>query len=151
MSSQAPLRKAGRSRQAGVKRIQKTGPNLILASGGTITMLFGMVLSCRIFKLYIQGGTPHKTLIFFDRQFKCRNSLALSLSSVLILNSPAPVVGLSSALPITLIFNIAAFFRSPYLMDFTQNLLYHTPWVSLAEIESLSPETAKVIQNLWMF
>ncbi|MEG4290848.1 M48 family metalloprotease [Microcoleus sp. C2C3] len=117
MSSQAPLRKAGRSRKAGVKLIQKTGSNLVLASGVTITMLFGMVL-------------------------------ALSLASVLILNSPDPVVGLSLALPITLIFNIAAFFLSPYLMDLTQNLLYDTRWVSLAEIESLSPETAKVIQKV---
>lgn len=117
MSSQAPLRKAGRSRQAGVKLIQKTGSNLVLASGVTITMLFGMVL-------------------------------ALSLASVLIINSPDPVVGLSIALPITLIFNIAAFFLSPYLMDLTQNWLYHTRWVSLAEIESLSPETAKVIKKV---
>jgi Zn-dependent protease with chaperone function len=117
MSSQAPLRKAGRSRKAGVKLIQKTGPNLVLASGVTITMLFGMVL-------------------------------ALSLASVLIINSPDPVVGLSIALAITLIFNIAAFFLSPYLMDLTQNWLYHTRWVSLAEIESLSPETAKVIKKV---
>ena len=117
MSSQVPLRKAGRSRKAGVKLIQKTGSNLVLASGVTITMLFGMVL-------------------------------ALSLASVLILNSPDPVVGLSIALPITLIFNIAAFFLSPYLMDLTQNWLYHTRWVSLAEIESLSPETAKVIKKV---
>ncbi|MEG4631417.1 zinc metalloprotease HtpX [Microcoleus sp. AR_TQ3_B6] len=117
MSSQAPLRKAGRSPKAGVKLIQKTRPNLVLASGVTITMLFGMVL-------------------------------ALSLASVLILNSPDPVVGLSIALPITLIFNIAAFFLSPYLMDLTQNWLYHTRWVSLAEIESLSPETAKVIKKV---
>lgn len=117
MSSQAPLRKAGRSRQAGVKLIQKTGSNLVLASGVTITMLFGMVL-------------------------------ALSLASVLILNSPDPVVGLSIALTITLIFNIAAFFLSPYLMDLTQNWLYDTRWVSLAEIESLSPETAKVIKKV---
>jgi len=117
MSSQAPLRKAGRSRKAGVKLIQKTGSNLVVASGVTITMLFGMVL-------------------------------ALSLASVLILNSPDPIAGLSIALPITLIFNIAAFFLSPYLMDLTQNWLYHTRWVSLAEIESLSPETAKVIKKV---
>lgn len=108
MSSHAPLRKAGRAAKAGVKLIQKTGGNLVLASGVTITMLFGMVL-------------------------------ALSLASVLILNSPDPVAGLAIALPITLIFNIAAFFLSPYLMDLSQNWLYHTRWVSLAEIESLSP------------
>ncbi|MCZ0898792.1 M48 family metalloprotease, partial [Microcoleus sp. HI-ES] len=72
----------------------------------------------------------------------------LSLASVLILSSPDPVTGLAIALPITLIFNIAAFFLSPYLMDLSQNWLYHTRWVSLAEIESLSPETAKVIQKV---
>ena len=33
-------------------------------------------------------------------------------------------------------------------MDLTQNWLYHTRWVSLAEIESLSPETAKVIKKV---
>ena len=117
MSSHAPLRKAGRSPKAGIKLIQQTGGNLVLASGVTITMLFGMVL-------------------------------ALSLASVLILNSPDPVSGLAIALPITLIFNIAAFFLSPYLMDLSQNWLYNTRWVSLAEIESLSPETAKVIQKV---
>ncbi|AFZ06013.1 peptidase M48 Ste24p [Oscillatoria nigro-viridis PCC 7112] len=74
--------------------------------------------------------------------------LALSLASVLILNSPDPVAGLAIALPITLIFNVGAFFLSPYLMDLTQNWLYNTRWVSLAEIESLSPETAKVIQKV---
>jgi len=35
------------------------------------------------------------------------------------------------------------------MMDLTQNWLYHTRWVSLAEIESLSPETAKVIQKVY--
>ena len=117
MSSQAPLRKAGRSPKAGIKLIQKTGGNLVLASGVTIIMLFGMVL-------------------------------ALSLASVFIINSPDPVVGFLIALAITLVFNIAAFFLSPWLMDLTQNWLYNTRWVSLAEIESKSPETAKVIQKV---
>jgi len=117
MSSQAPLHKTGRSPKAGIKLIQQTGGNLVLASGVTIIMLCGMVL-------------------------------ALSLASVFILNGPDPVVGLAIALPITLIFNIAAFFLSPYLMDLTQNWLYNTRWVSLAEIESHSPETAKVIQKV---
>ncbi len=117
MSSQAPLHKAGRSPKAGIKLIQKTGGNLALASGITITMLLGMVLS-------------------------------LSLAAVFIVNSPDPVVGFLIALAITLVFNIAAFFLSPWLMDLTQNWLYHTRWVSLAEIESKSPETAKVIQKV---
>ncbi len=73
--------------------------------------------------------------------------LALSLLAVFIINSPDPVTGLAIALPITLIFNIVAFFLSPWLMDLTQNWLYNTRWVSLAEIEDKSPETAKVIQK----
>jgi len=117
MSSQAPLHKTGRSPKAGIKLIQQTGGNLVLASGVTIIMLCGMVL-------------------------------ALSLASVFMINGPDPVVGLAIALPITLIFNIAAFFLSPYLMDLTQNWLYKTRWVSLAEIESHSPETARVIQKV---
>lgn len=117
MSSQAPLYKAGRSPKAGIQLIQKTGGNLVLASGVTITMLLGMVL-------------------------------ALSLAAVFIIDSPDPIVGFFIALAITLVFNIAAFFLSPWLMDLTQNWLYHTRWVSLAEIESKSPETAKVIQKV---
>jgi Zn-dependent protease with chaperone function len=117
MSSQSPLHKTGRSPQAGVKLVQKTGGNLALASGVTITLLLGMVL-------------------------------ALSLAAVFMINSPDPVVGFFIALPITLIFNIAAFFLSPLLMDLTQNWLYNTRWVSLAEIESKSPEAAKVIQKV---
>lgn len=117
MSSQAPLYKAGRSPKAGIQLIQKTGGNLVLASGVTITMLLGMVL-------------------------------ALSLAAVFIIDSPDPIVGFFIALAITLVFNIAAFFLSPWLMDLTQNWLYHTRWVSLAEIEGKSPETAKVIQKI---
>ena len=74
--------------------------------------------------------------------------LALSLAAVFISSSPDPVVGLAIAVPITLIFNIAAFFLSPWLMDLTQNWLYNTRWVTLAEIESKSPETARVIQKV---
>jgi Zn-dependent protease with chaperone function len=117
MSSQSPLHKTGRSLQAGVKLVQKTGGNLALASGVTITLLLGMVL-------------------------------VLSLAAVFIINSPDPVVGLAIAIPFTIIFNIATFFLSPWLMDLTQNWLYNTRWVSLAEIENKSPETARVIQQV---
>ena len=74
--------------------------------------------------------------------------LALSLAAIFISSSPDPVIGLAIAVPITLIFNIAAFFLSPWLMDLTQNWLYNTRWVTLAEIESKSPETARVIQKV---
>ncbi|MEG4858943.1 zinc metalloprotease HtpX [Microcoleus sp. K1-B6] len=110
-------------RKAG--RAAKAGVKLIQKTGGNLVLASGVTLS----------------LLF-------GMVLALSLASVLILSSPDPVTGLAIALPITLIFNIAAFFLSPYLMDLSQNWLYHTRWVSLAEIESLSPETAKVIKKV---
>ncbi|MEG4490022.1 M48 family metalloprotease [Microcoleus sp. D3_18_C4] len=110
-------------RKAG--RATKAGVKLIQKTGGNLVLASGVTLS----------------LLF-------GMVLALSLASVLILSSPDPVTGLAIALPITLIFNIAAFFLSPYLMDLSQNWLYNTRWVSLAEIESLSPETAKVIQKV---
>ncbi|MCU0541632.1 MAG: zinc metalloprotease HtpX [Oscillatoriaceae cyanobacterium Prado104] len=74
--------------------------------------------------------------------------LALSLAAIFIMGSADPIGGLAIAVPITLVFNIAAFFLSPYLMDLTQNWLYNTRWVSLEEIQSQSPETARVIERV---
>ncbi|MEH2259145.1 zinc metalloprotease HtpX [Nostoc sp.] len=74
--------------------------------------------------------------------------LALSLSLVFILGSDNPLQGLAIAIGITLTFNIAAFFISPFIMDLTQGWLYQTRWVELAEVETLSPETAKVIRQV---
>ncbi|BAY90512.1 MULTISPECIES: zinc metalloprotease HtpX [unclassified Tolypothrix] len=109
---------AGRATAAGVKlAMGGVGGSLALASGVTITLLFGMVF-------------------------------ALGLSLVFILGSDNPVQGLAIAITITLVFNLAAFFLSPYLMDLTQSWLYQTRWVELAEVESLSPETARVIQQV---
>lgn len=73
---------------------------------------------------------------------------ALGLSLVLITNSSDPVTGLAIAIGITLIFNLAAFFLSPFLMDLSQSWLYQTRWVNLAEIEDLSPETGKIIRQV---
>ncbi|MGM3304772.1 M48 family metalloprotease [Anabaena sp. WFMT] len=72
----------------------------------------------------------------------------LGLSLVLIASSSDPVTGLAIAIAITLIFNLAAFFFSPFLMDLSQNWLYKTRWVNLAEIENLSPETGKIIRQV---
>jgi Zn-dependent protease with chaperone function len=74
--------------------------------------------------------------------------LALSLALVLITNSDNPGAGLGLAIAITLLFNLAAFFISPWLMDLTQRWLYKTRWVDLAEISRKSPETADVIQRV---
>ncbi|WP_244141902.1 zinc metalloprotease HtpX [aff. Roholtiella sp. LEGE 12411] len=110
--------KASRAATVGVKlAMGGVGGSLVLASGVTMTLLFGMVL-------------------------------VLGLSLVFILGSNDPLQGLAIAIGITFIFNIAAFFLSPFLMDLTQSWLYQTRWVELAEIESLSPETAKVIRQV---
>ncbi|MEH2138887.1 zinc metalloprotease HtpX [Nostoc sp.] len=110
--------KAGRAATTGMKlAMGGVGGSLALASGVTMTLLFGMVF-------------------------------ALGLSLVLILGSNDPLQGLAIAIGITLVFNIAAFFLSPFLMDLTQSWLYQTRWVELAEVESLSPETAKVIRQV---
>ncbi|MDZ8089809.1 MAG: zinc metalloprotease HtpX [Nostoc sp. DedQUE12b] len=110
--------KAGRAATTGMKlAMGGVGGSLALASGVTMTLLFGMVL-------------------------------ALGLSLVFILGNDNPLQGLAIAIGITLVFNIAAFFISPFIMDLTQGWLYQTRWVELAEVEILSPETAKVIRQV---
>ncbi len=74
--------------------------------------------------------------------------LVLVLGIVLISDSENPALGLGIAIAITLLFNVAAFFLSPFLMDLTQSWLYKTRWVELAEIENLSPETIRVIRRV---
>ncbi|MBD2691267.1 zinc metalloprotease HtpX [Anabaena catenula] len=112
------MSKAGRAVTTGVSlAMGGVGGSLALASGVTITLLFGMVF-------------------------------VLGLSLVLITDSSDPGAGLAIAIGITLIFNLAAFFFSPFLMDLSQNWLYKTRWVNLAEIENLSPETGKIIRQI---
>lgn len=74
--------------------------------------------------------------------------LVLVLATVLILDSENPGTGLAISVAITLVFNIAAFFISPWLMDLSQKWLYKTRWVSLGDIADRSPETAKVIRKI---
>jgi Zn-dependent protease with chaperone function len=72
----------------------------------------------------------------------------LTLAIVFIYNSENPGLGLVTAIAFTLIFNIAAFFLSPYLMDLTQSWLYKTRWIDLAELKNKSPETVAIIQQV---
>jgi Zn-dependent protease with chaperone function len=74
--------------------------------------------------------------------------LCLSLALVLILSSDTPGTGLVIALVITVLFNLAAFFISPWILDLTQQWLYKTRWVNLSEITRKSPETAQIIQQI---
>jgi len=113
-----PVQKAGRAAKTGVKlSLASVAGNLALASGVTISLLFGMVL-------------------------------VLSLAVVFILDSNDPTIGLAIAVTITLVFNVAAFFLSPFLMDLTQSWLYKTRWVSLDDVKRQSPEAARVIENV---
>jgi Zn-dependent protease with chaperone function len=109
---------AGRAATVGVQlSIASFAGNLALASGVTITLMFGMVF-------------------------------VLGLSLVFISGNNDPVTGLAIAIAFTLLFNLAAFFLSPFLMDLTQRWLYKTRWVQLADIEIQSPETARIIRRV---
>ena len=74
--------------------------------------------------------------------------LVLFFALTFIIGNNDPIAGLITAVVFTLIFNTVAFFLSPFLMDLTQKWLYKTRWVSLAEIESESPETAQLIEKV---
>ncbi|GAB1538440.1 zinc metalloprotease HtpX [Scytonema sp. NUACC21] len=74
--------------------------------------------------------------------------LVLALTIVFIIGNENPVIGLGISVGIALVFNVAAFFLSPFLMDLIQSWLYHTRWVELADIEARSPETARVIRRV---
>lgn len=74
--------------------------------------------------------------------------LVLILAITLIINSKDPINGFFLAIIVTIIFNILGFFLSPWLMDLIQNCLYQTRWVSIAEIEEKSPESAGLIRRI---
>ena len=113
-----PVKKATRAAKTGVKlTLANVAGNLTLASGITISLLFGMVL-------------------------------VLSLALIFIVGNEKPITGLTIAVVLTILFNLAAFFLSPWLMDLIQNWLYKTNWVSLEDIKRQSPEAAQVITRV---
>ncbi len=73
---------------------------------------------------------------------------SLVTATIFIVNSPNPILGFGVAVIITVLVNAIIFFVSPWIMDLTQGWLYHTRWVNLAEIERLSPESARTIQRV---
>jgi Zn-dependent protease with chaperone function len=72
----------------------------------------------------------------------------LGLAVVFILGNENPTQGLAIAITLTLVFNTAIFFLSPFLMDLMQSWLYKTRWVDFADIEIRSPETARVLRRV---
>lgn len=116
--SSAPKSKAGRA--------VTTGVSLAMAGvGGSLALASGVTIALLFGMVFVLG-----------------------LSVVLIYNSSDPLTGLAIAIGITLIFNLAAFFLSPFLMDLSQSWLYQTRWVNLADIENLSPESGKIIRQV---
>ncbi|MFN9609386.1 MAG: zinc metalloprotease HtpX [Pseudanabaena sp.] len=73
---------------------------------------------------------------------------SLVTATIFIVNSPNPILGFGVAVIVTVLVNAIIFFVSPWIMDLTQGWLYHTRWVNLAEIERLSPESARTIQRV---
>jgi Zn-dependent protease with chaperone function len=113
------LATAGRTKQGWVKLIGKgVTANLGLASGITLSLLFGMVLVLSLVVI------PHDLA---DRH---------------------PTLWLSLSIGTTIGFNLLMFFISPYIMDVIQGLLYGTRWTSLSEIERHSPESARIIREV---
>lgn len=108
-----------------VTRARQTGVKLLATAGGSLTWASGVTIS----------------LLF-------GMVLVLSLAVVFIIGNDNPMQGFAIAVAFTLIFNIAAFFLSPLLMDLTQNWLYKTRWVSLETVASQSPEAARVIEQV---
>ncbi len=74
--------------------------------------------------------------------------LVLCLNLKFIVSSDSPSTGLGISIAVTLVFNTVTFFLSPLLMDLTQRWLYGTRWVSLAEVEGKSPESARIIRQV---
>ena len=81
-------------------------------------------------------------------------SLLVGMVFVLILavglmsSSNAPGLGLAIAVGLAIAFNAAVFFLSPWLMDMMQRWLYQTRWISAAELQELSPESASLIERV---
>ncbi|MEA5532489.1 zinc metalloprotease HtpX [Crocosphaera sp. XPORK-15E] len=74
--------------------------------------------------------------------------LALCFGLFFIVDSKNPGLGLMISIAVTLVFNGVTFFLSPLIMDLTQQWLYKTRWVNLAEIKRQSPEAAEVILRI---
>ena len=74
--------------------------------------------------------------------------LALAMGMFWILQGPDPVTGFAVSVGVTVVFNTVVFFVAPWIMDLVQQWLYGTRWVSLAEVQRQSPETAQVIQRV---
>lgn len=117
-ASNSPLRQAGRAATTGV-RLAMVGTKDSLALVSTITL---MMLGGMLFTLF----------------------LALTF----IVDSANPTAGLGISVLLTIGANLLIFFLSPFLLDLTQSWLYGTRWVSLADIERYSPESARVIQRV---
>jgi Zn-dependent protease with chaperone function len=74
--------------------------------------------------------------------------LILVLATVLLFNHKNPEMNLAIIASITLIFNLPTIFVLPWFVDLSQQWLYKTRWVSLAEFADFSPEIAELIKQV---
>lgn len=116
---------APRSKMQKANRAATTGLKLAMAGTGNLTLASGITISLLLGMV-----------------------LVLALGVFLIAGNDNPSLGFTIAVAFTLIFNLLVFFLSPWIMDLTQSWLYHTRWVTLAEIDSQSPETAALIERV---
>ncbi len=72
----------------------------------------------------------------------------LVLTMTLIMNSDDPAMGFMASVALTIAFNLAMFFLSPWVMDLIQSWFYKTHWSNISEVDRLSPETAKVLREV---
>lgn len=94
----------------------------------------------------VGGNLAWASLVTMTLMFGMVFLLCLGVS--LILNSENPGMGLVISIVGTLVFNIAAFFLSPWIMDLTQRWLYGTRWIDLTELNRKSPESAEIIRQI---
>ena len=117
-NSESDAPKAGRSRQTGVKLS-------VAKVAGNLALASGITI------VLLAG------IVF-----------AFATATIFIINKPNPTLGLGLAVLITLLINGIMFLISPWIMDLTQSWLYQTQWVTIAKLETLSPESARVIRKV---
>ena len=110
---------AGRATVLGVPlKVASFAGNLVLASGVSLSLLAGM------------------TLVLLLAFLASLSEEGFTLAS------------LGIAIVITVGVNLLFFFIAPLIMDWIQQWLYGTRWVSLSTIERFSPESAQVIRRV---
>jgi Zn-dependent protease with chaperone function len=136
-----PPKTAGRSTQTLVPlKVATAAGNLVVASGVTLSLLFGMV-----FILMLNLAHELKAA---SVQFDPFTNVNVPIDDAIALNSGIDWTFLGIGIILTIGFNLGMFLISPWIMDIVQGWLYGVDWVSLTQIERSSPESAVVIRRV---